>query len=295
MKHFRLLLNLAAALAITVAVTGLAFGPALAAQARTVKNYFTGCSGAGCDNILTIEGTQNIAAGGVFDLKASAVFKDAGTDVTTDLRAVLGAGLSAAELGFLDAVTAGTAAASKALVTDANFAMNILRTASLRIGTSGSETTVSATGTELNYVDVTAIGAAQASKALVFDANAAIDILRTASLRIGASGSETTVARTGAEINLLAQGVAAGYKVARGETALDGSGSTTAATGLATIVACTVTMKSASSPVVSTSVLTYDVSTADLLIYPWKVTSTIDNTLVASDGTQTVGWVCIGT
>lgn len=90
-------------------------------------------------------------------------------------------------------------------------------------------------------------------------------------------------------------GVAASYKVARGETALDGSNPTAAATGLTTIVACTASIKSTSAPGVSTSVITYDTSTATLNLYGWKVTGAGDTTLIASTGTDTIGWVCVGT
>lgn len=51
--------------------------------------------------------------------------------------------------------------------------------------------------------DVTA-GTATASKAAILDANKAIDVVCTASLRLGASGSETAVTATAAELNKLA-------------------------------------------------------------------------------------------
>lgn len=85
---------------------------------------------------------------------------------------------TATELNKLAGVTAGTVTASKALVVDANSALNVVRTASLRIGTSGSETAVTSSGTELNYVDVTTLGTIEASKALTADANKAVDTLR---------------------------------------------------------------------------------------------------------------------
>jgi hypothetical protein len=71
---------------------------------------------------------------------------------------------TAGELNVLDAVTAGTAAASKAVVLDANAAVNAVKTAALHIGTSGSETAVTATGAELNYNDITTLGTVEASK-----------------------------------------------------------------------------------------------------------------------------------
>lgn len=98
-----------------------------------------------------------------------------------------------------------------------------------------------------------------------------------------------------ATLALYAKGVAAGYKVARGETALDGSNPTPVASGLATIVACSLTIKATAAPGVGTSVVTYDTSTSTLNMYGWKVTGTGDTTLIASTGTDTIGWVCVGT
>lgn len=90
-------------------------------------------------------------------------------------------------------------------------------------------------------------------------------------------------------------GVAGGYKLARGETALDGSNPTPVATGLTTIVAVALALKKNSAPGVGTSVVTYDTTAGTLNLYGWKVTATGDATLVASTGTETVGWIAIGT
>jgi hypothetical protein len=89
--------------------------------------------------------------------------------------------------------------------------------------------------------------------------------------------------------------VAAGYKVARGETALDGSNPTPVTTGLTTVTGCALTIKTTSAPGVSTSVLTYGSSSGTMNMYGWKVTGTGDATLIASTGTDTIGWVCLGT
>ena len=78
---------------------------------------------------------------------------------------------TAAEVNVLDGVSAGTASASKAVVLDANAAVNAVKTAALHIGTSGSETAVTSTGAELNYVDITTLGSAEASKAVSTDAS----------------------------------------------------------------------------------------------------------------------------
>lgn len=83
-------------------------------------------------------------------------------------------------------------------------------------------------------------------------------------------------------------------KIVRGETALDGTNPTPVATGLTTIASCDVSIKLATAPGVGTSVATYGTSGATLNLYGWKVTSSSDNTLIASTGTETIGWICVG-
>lgn len=105
----------------------------------------------------------------------------------------------------------------------------------------------------------------------------------------------TAVTKSAAQINALVGGAAGGYRLARGETALDGSNPTSAASGLTTLVACTVSLKGTSAPGVGTSVVTSNINGTSLDLYGWKVTADIDSTLIASDGTETVDWICIGT
>ena len=90
-------------------------------------------------------------------------------------------------------------------------------------------------------------------------------------------------------------GVAAGYKLARAETALDGSNPTSVASGLATIVSCTLTLKGTAAPGIGTSVLTGNINGTNFDVYAWKVTSAIDDTLIASTGTESFYTVCVGT
>lgn len=119
-------------------------------------------------------------------------------------------------------------------------------------------------------------------------------------LNIGAAGAlkfndvDKTAALAAAVATPVA-GVAAGYKTARGETALDGTNPTPVTPGLATIVACSVSIKTTAAPGVGTSIVTYSTSTTTLNLYGWKVTATGDATLIASTGTETIGWVCVGT
>lgn len=90
-------------------------------------------------------------------------------------------------------------------------------------------------------------------------------------------------------------GVAAGYKVARGETALDGSNPTPVAHGLTTCIAFTATIKGTAAPGVGTSILTANINGANVDVYAWKVTANNDTTLIASTGTETFYWIAVGT
>lgn len=100
----------------------------------------------------------------------------------------------------------------------------------------------------------------------------------------------TGVALTGGVV-----GVAAGYKIARGEAALDGSNPTPVATGLTTVVAFVATLKGSAAPGIGTSVLTAVISGATGNVYAWKVTDATDPTLIASTGTESFYWIAVGT
>ena len=138
--------------------------------------------------------------------------------------------------------------------------------------------------TELGYLDGVTAGTAVASKAAVLGASKQIDTIDVTLLKVGA------VDKTNVAI-----GAAAGYKVARGETALDASNPTPVATGLTTVVAFSATLKGTAAPGVGTSVLTAVISGTDVNVYAWKVTSSADTTLVASTGTESFYWVAVGT
>tara|TARA_B100001750_G_scaffold75985_1_gene60376 strand:+ start:795 stop:2387 length:1593 start_codon:yes stop_codon:yes gene_type:complete len=135
----------------------------------------------------------------------------------------------------------GTLTASSAVLTDNNSHVDVLKTTSLYIGTSGSATQVTssaaelnkldgvtatsaelnilagvtadsgelnkldgctASTTQLNYLDVT-VGQAYGGKAVVLDSDKHIDLIKTSALWIGASGSATQVTASAAELNLL--------------------------------------------------------------------------------------------
>jgi hypothetical protein len=90
-------------------------------------------------------------------------------------------------------------------------------------------------------------------------------------------------------------GAADGYKVARGETALDGSNPTPVATGLTTVVAFAAVLKGTAAPGLGTSVLTASISGATVNVYAWKPTGATDPTLIASTGTESFYWIAVGT
>lgn len=92
-------------------------------------------------------------------------------------------------------------------------------------------------------------------------------------------------------------GVAGGYKVARGSAALDGGNPTPIATGLSTIVAAIACLNGSTAPGDNTSALTvgYTGSDGTLNVYAWKNTGGSDPTLVASTGTENFDWIAFGT
>lgn len=98
-------------------------------------------------------------------------------------------------------------------------------------------------------------------------------------------------------VNTPVAGVADGYKVARGETALDASNPTPVATGLTTVISFAAALKGTAAPGVGTSVLTANIAGAagNVDVYAWKPTSNSDPTLIASTGTESFYWVAVGT
>lgn len=108
------------------------------------------------------------------------------------------------------------------------------------------------------------------------------------------AGTDKTSALSAAVTTPVA-GVAAGYKVARGETALDGSNATSVAHGLTTCIAFVATLKGTAAPGLGTSVLTANINGANVDVYAWKPTGANDTTLIASTGTESFYWVAVGT
>lgn len=105
--------------------------------------------------------------------------------VTEAALAPTGTTATAAELNTLHSVTAGTTAASSALVVDANKQLDALNITALGLGS--GRTALTATGTELNTLHSVTAGTAAASKALVVDANRQLDVLNVTTLGVGAA------------------------------------------------------------------------------------------------------------
>lgn len=174
---------------------------------------------------------------------------------------------------------------------------------------------LTASAAELNYNDITTLGTLAASK--TWSSNASLDtIMPTGGNFTVQSGGDVTLesgstldvagtfeianvamTRSAAQINLLTQGVAGDYKIARSAAplALDGSNPTSFAHGLTTCLSVNVSLNGSAAPGVGTSHITKVINGANVDVYAWKVTSTTDNTLIASTGTETFDWQAIGT
>lgn len=250
--------------ALLAAFVALAIVPSnlVAQTVRGVKNYIEGCSGTRpCDNIYHFGGSVDVDSGGEIDFESGSALKIAGTAVTAtaaELNALASAGVSAAEAAVLGAVTASAAE------------INAL------------------TGAGVSAAEAAVLGAVTASAAEI-NALTGAGISNAEATQLGA------ITLTGAQVNTAVLGVAAGYKVARAETALDGSNPTSVASGLTTIIACTVTLKGTAAPGLGTSVLTGNINSTNFDVYAWKPTGAGDTTLIASTGPESFYTVCVGT
>jgi len=107
---------------------------------------------------------------------------------------------------------------------------------------------------------------------------------------LASSAFKALPSQAGAVANPL-NGVAAGYKVARGVTALDASNPTPVATGLTTIVAAVACLQKTTTLGTNTAFVTVDFTGSDgtLNLYGWVAAGT------ASTGTESVNWIAFGT
>jgi hypothetical protein len=118
---------------------------------------------------------------------------------------------------------------------------------------------------------------------------------RIRTLRLG-SGLGTLVSPTGAQINLLVQGLAAGYKLARGT--LIATATASVATGLSTVVDFAVTARADTATKANTAscVTGKKGSIAGALkMWRWKITAPSTATLIAATTAGTLEWIAVGT
>lgn len=151
---------------------------------------------------------------------------------------------------------------------------------------------------EIEVLDAVVAGIASASKAAVLGANKNLDELHLAALYLGADAG-TLIALTAAQMNLLTQGVAAGYKIARGVEAV--TGTATVVTGLATVVAVIATSQDDldGDTLAGVSATIGDQAGApaagSVILKCWKITGDADITMIAASAAKNVNWVAIGT
>jgi hypothetical protein len=118
------------------------------------------------------DGNAVVPTGKSLDIESGGELRIAGTAITAtaaEINAIAGGGLSAAELGYLDGVTAGTVLASKAVVAGTDKNVDVLAVADLKLG-AGAGTSVTATAVELNQYSLCldiADGSAEATYFLV--------------------------------------------------------------------------------------------------------------------------------
>lgn len=132
---------------------------------------------------------------------------------------------------------------------------------------------------------------------LAIASGGSLDIESGGTLKI--AGADKTAALA-ASVATPVAGIAASYKLARGEATLDGSNPTSVTTGLTTVVAAVASLKSAVAPGDDPSWLSVDyggsVAAGTLDIHAWKNTGGTDPTLVAStNNSAVVSWIAIGT
>ena len=167
------------------------------------------------NEIFSIEATNRLMtfpSGSGLDVESGGYFKLAGTAVTAsaaELNALASTGLSAEELGFLNGATAGTQVKSKAVVADANVNIGATKVTSFYIGTSGSETQVTATGAQLNFLSGVTAGTSASSKAVVLSASGKIDTIDMTAWKING----TSVTATAANLNAVPTATGTGLEI----------------------------------------------------------------------------------
>jgi len=108
-------------------------------------------------NIVEKDADGNVAVAGNVTATGSFIIGSASMDET--------------DLEKLDGITNGTQAAGKCVVADSNVNTGVAKVTGLHIGTSGSETEVTATPAEINLLDTAVAGTVVNSKAVIYSAD----------------------------------------------------------------------------------------------------------------------------
>ncbi len=147
------------------------------------------------------------------------------TATASDLNSVPATTATAAELNYLDLTAAvGLVEGTKAVVLDAASHIDEIRTAKISIGASGAVTEVTATATELNYLDIGTLGTGLTLEAVIPDGGDDYTWPSTGIFTYSVlNDGTTTLTSTVAEINVLA-GVTGGTRTASKAIVVDGSG-----------------------------------------------------------------------
>lgn len=95
--------------------------------------------------------------------------------------------------------------------------------------------------------------------------------------------------------NTFVDGVASGYKIARGTAVLAG-GSAVVASGLTTAVVAVAGLRGTLSPGTLTQTISANIgASGTVTFYGWMITAPGTATLIASTGTETFNWFAVGT
>jgi hypothetical protein len=149
---------------------------------------------------------------------------------------------------------------------------------------------ITVTAAQVNRTGVTTAGVVEASKVLVVDANKKLDHLDLTEIMY--NGVTLTV--TAASLNKAVASTTAGAVITGGEVSI--SGSTSFATGLATVVAVTASQVGDASLTDSMWATASKGTTAGwVIVKSWKPTATNDATPIAGSASTTFSWSAIGT
>lgn len=140
--------------------------------------------------VQTVEADTTLNIAGTWQIGGTTV-----TASAAEVNALASTGLSAAELGLLNGVTAGTVAASKVVTVDANLDTGSIRNLTLTGNFVTGATTLAEA--DLAKIDGVTDGTAAASKALVLDANSAIGTFNTTAGVGAKNGAAVTVVEKG--------------------------------------------------------------------------------------------------